>query len=86
MRHVSNIIGSAIRDEVFVSWDEVNAKASLRGTQSNLPDDEALTLEQRLPLTCTITFASDIPDDKGKIAKSGTHKVGGLYTLLTYRL
>lgn len=46
MRHITNIIASAIRDEVFVPWARVHAKACLRGTESNLLDAEALSGEQ----------------------------------------
>ena len=50
MRHVARIIGSAIRDEIFVPWGEVHVKAPLRGTASNLSDDEAFLLEEHLPI------------------------------------
>lgn len=82
MRHVSNIIGAAIRDEVFVAWDQVNAKASLRGTTSNLADDEALKLEQRLPMTRSIAPASKGADNVENIEQSQRNKVGGLHQSL----
>jgi hypothetical protein len=48
MRHVARIIGCAIRDEIFVPWEEVHVKAPLKGTASNLSDEEAFLLEEHL--------------------------------------
>ena len=46
MRHVARIIGSAIREEIGVPWELVHAKASLRGTASNISDEDALLQEE----------------------------------------
>jgi hypothetical protein len=47
MRHVGQLIGHAIHEQVCVPWDQVHSKAPIRGTKSTMSDDEAFRLEQR---------------------------------------
>ena len=61
MRHVANIIASAIWDEAFVPWALVHAKASLRGTMSNLSDVNALAGEQRVRIPCSQSIDAQKP-------------------------
>jgi hypothetical protein len=75
MRHVSNIIGAAIRDEIFVPWDLVHAKASLRGTKSTLVDHEAVALEHPFLIPTSRTPSRTAKSEAGRLTEWGDQKV-----------
>ena len=54
MRHLSQIFGSVIMSGTPVPWNEVSARNHLRGTRSNLADEDALRGEYFL--RCVKTF------------------------------
>ena len=73
MRHVARIIGSAIREEIGIPWELVQAKASLRGTASNISDEDALLQEESFLIP--VSGPQDM--NHHKIHRHGTHGATG---------
>ena len=73
MQHVACIIGSAIREEIGVPWELVQAKASLRGTASNISNKDALLQEESF----LIPVSGPHDMNHHKIHQHGTHGATG---------